>query len=115
MQPKLVKSYIPTIDKIVNEFLENIESIQDANNEMPGNFYEYLNRWSLESITAIALEKRLGLMDFNNNSEVGERITKAVRKILALGIEFEMKPSVWKIYETKQFKELMNAYNELTE
>lgn len=115
MQPKIVKSYIPTIDGIVNDFMQNIESIQDKNGETPANFSDYLNRWSLESITAIALEKRLGLMDFKSTNEVGIKISKAVRKILSLGMEFEMKPSLWRFYETKQFKELMQAYNELTE
>lgn len=114
MQPKLVKSYIPTIDGIVNDFLKNIEEITDENGEMPANFSDYLNRWSLESITAIALETRLGLMNFKGNNKVGESLAKTVRKILTLGLEFELKPSVWRIYETKQFKELMDAYNDLT-
>jgi cytochrome P450 family 12 len=115
MQPKFVRSYIPTIDQIVNEFLANIPKMQDENSEMPGNFNEFLNRWSLESITAIALEKRLGLMDLNNNTGIGGRITKNVRKIFDLAAEFELRPSIWKIYPTKKFKELMNAYNDLTE
>lgn len=114
MQPKLVKSYIPTIDGIVNDFMKNIEDIQDENGEMPANFTDYLNRWSLESITAISLETRLGLMDFKGKNEVGEKLSKTVRKILTLGMEFEMKPSVWRVYKTKQFKELMDAYNDLT-
>lgn len=115
MQPKTVKSYIPTIDSIVCEFLHHLPSIQDENGETPGNFNEYLNRWSLESIVMIALEKRLGLMDFENSSALGIQITKAARKIFTLGLDFEMKPSFWRVYENSQFKELMDAYNELTE
>lgn len=115
MQPRLVRYYIPTIDNIVNGFFSSIPKILDDNCETPANFNEYLNRWSLESITAVALEKRLGLMDFENPQSVGVRIAKAVRKILNLGLEFEMKPSIWRFYETKEFKELMEAYNELTE
>lgn len=115
MQPKTVKSYIPTIDAIVCEFLHHLPSIQDEKGEMPANFREYLNRWSLESIVMIALEKRLGLMDFKNSSEIGEKITKAVRKIFVLGLDFEMKPTLWRVYETKEFKELMQAYDDVTE
>lgn len=95
--------------------MANIPIIQDGKGEMPANFGEYLNRWSLESITAIVLDKRLGLMDFANKTIFGEQICKAVRKIIVLGLEFEMKPSIWRIYETTEFKELMQAYNELTE
>lgn len=115
MQPKLVKSYIPTIDNIVKDFIANIPSIQDDKAEMPANFNEYLNRWSLESIAAIVLEKRLGLMNFQNITDDALKIVKVIRKILTLSVEFEMKPSLWKIYESKKFKELIQAYDDLTE
>lgn len=115
MQPRLVKSYIPTIDNIVGEFIENIPKLQDENGEMPENFHEHLNSWSLESITTLTLGKRLGLMNLENKNEFGKKIQKAIRTILTLGMEFELKPSIWRVYETKQFKELMQAYDDLTE
>lgn len=114
MQPKLIKSYIPTIDNIVRDFIVNIPSLQDDKGEMPADFNDYLNRWSLESVTAIALDKRLGLMDFKNASAEGLKIAKAVRKIFVLGVECEMKPSPWRYYKTKAFKELIQAYDDLT-
>lgn len=95
--------------------MKNIPEIQDTNCEMPANFQEYLNRWSLESITAIALEKRLGLMDFNNKNELGMRISSMVRKIFTIGLEFEFMPSIWRFYQTKRFKELIAAYEGLSE
>ena len=115
MKPQIVKSYIPIIDEIVNEFVDNIPKIMDEKGEMPGDFHEYLNRWSLESITAITLEKRLGLTSFKDADGLGMQIQRAVRKILSMGMEFEMKPSIWKVYKTKGFRELMKAYDELTE
>jgi cytochrome P450 family 12 len=115
MHPQLVKSYIPLIDCIVNEFIANIPKIQDKAGEMPEDFQNLLNHWSLESITAITLEKRLGLMNLESSNEDGNEIQKLIRKIITLGVNFEMKPSIWKIYETKEFKELMQAYDGLTE
>lgn len=114
MKPRTVKSYIPIIDEIANEFIENIPKIQDANGEMPGNFHQLLNRWSLESITAITLEERLGLMNLELLNTHGLKIQETIRKIITLAAEFEMKPSLWKIYETKKFKELLQAYDDLT-
>lgn len=102
------------IDQIVNEFMANIPKIQDENGEMPGNFHEYLNRWTLESITAITLEKRLGLMNFDDLDNLGMKVQKTIRKIFNMGMDFEIKPSVWKIYKTKSFDELMQALNDLT-
>jgi cytochrome P450 family 12 len=115
MQPRIVKSYIPLIDGIVKDFIANFPKIQNQNNEMPGNFHEYLNRWTLESITAITLEKRLGLLNFENSDQFGMKIQKTIRKILNMGMEFEIKPSVWKIYHTKAFKEYLQALEDLTQ
>lgn len=114
MQPRTVKSYIPLIDSIATEFIEKIPSLQDDKKEMPDNFSEYLNRWTLESIVAIALEKRLGLLDFNQLDPRAEKLMKTVRKIFVLGAEFEFKPTVWRWYETKAFKELLGVYDDLT-
>lgn len=115
MKPQIVSSYIPLIDSVVNDFMKNIPLIQNEKGEMPADFSEYLNLWSLESIAAIAMEKRLGLMDFKHKSEEGMKIAKAVRKIVLLSVDIEMKPSIWRYYETKAFKELITAYDELTE
>lgn len=115
MKPQTVKSYIPIIDEIVKEFVDNIPKVMDENGELPGNFHEYLNRWSLESITAITLEKRLGLTNFKDTDGLGMQIQRAIRRIISMGMEFEMKPSVWRFYKTKGFHELMKAYDELTE
>jgi hypothetical protein len=35
---------------------------RDDKNEVPGNFGQYVNTWSLESITCIALNRRLGTL-----------------------------------------------------
>jgi cytochrome P450 family 12 len=114
MKPRTVKSYIPVIEEIVKDFLTNIPKIQNQNGEMPANFHQLLNRWSLESITAITLEKRLGLMNLEKPNDNGMQIQQAIRKILSLGAELEMKPSIWKFYKTKNYKELMQAYDDLT-
>lgn len=114
MQPRIVKTYVPVIDEIVKEFIENLPTIQDKNGQLPGNFHEYLNRWSLESIVAITLEKRLGLTDFKDTDGPGMDIQRTIRKIINMGMEFEMKPSLWKVYQTKDFKKLMQTYDDLT-
>lgn len=115
MQPLVVNSYIPVIDEIANEFIENIPKIQDGNGEMPGNFHDYINRLMLESIVAITLEKRLGMTNFSSNNELGSMISKNIRKIINMGLEYETKLPFWKIYKTENFKEYLKAYDDLTE
>lgn len=43
--------------------------LRDEKGEVPANFGNFLNRWSLESITCITLNRRLGLLKDNNRDE----------------------------------------------
>lgn len=69
MKPKVVKAYIPDIDEVAKDFIRKIKTLRDKNNEMPDDFQNELNKWSLESITLIALEHRLGLLTKDNDPE----------------------------------------------
>jgi hypothetical protein len=40
-----------------------VKGLRDSNSETPANFGENVNRWSLESISCIALDTRLKVMD----------------------------------------------------
>lgn len=62
MQPKTIQLYIPKVDAVATEFMSQIDSILDSNNETPYDFLDNLNRWSLESLGCIALDTRLRVM-----------------------------------------------------
>lgn len=47
---------------------------RDTLNEVPANFSDFLNLWSLESITCISLNRRLGLLDPNHRDEHAEKL-----------------------------------------
>lgn len=50
--------------------------------EMPGNFWEILNEWSLESIALIALDTRLGVFnDEGSEHEDGKRLNTVSSKL----------------------------------
>lgn len=70
MQPKTVKSYVPVVQTIADEFVERIRDIRDENSEVPADFVNEANKWALESISCIALDQRLNLMiDQDPNSD----------------------------------------------
>ncbi|KAG5678463.1 hypothetical protein PVAND_008135 [Polypedilum vanderplanki] len=114
LQPKTIKQYIPQVDDVSKEFIKMIVQKLDANNECPENFSDYLNLWSLESIANISLDRRLGIVSGNYQDEMAERLIKSIRQFFVEVYEFEVNMSVWKYYETKAFKNLMNLYDELT-
>lgn len=62
MQPRSAQMYIESMDCVAQEFIERMQSLehQDPNGEMPADFSNDLNRWALESIAVIGLNKRLG-------------------------------------------------------
>lgn len=62
MQPRVIKSYVEPVDTVAREFVAKMRQMRDGNGEMPDDFAQELNQWSLESIGVIALEQRLGVM-----------------------------------------------------
>jgi cytochrome P450 family 12 len=51
-----------------------IKIIRDDKNETPANFSEEVNRWSLESISCIALDTRLGVLNNDTMDENAKTI-----------------------------------------
>lgn len=78
MQPKTVKLYLKPVEQISNEFVARIRSIRDANNEMPGDFQNELNKWALESISYIALNQRLGLVGPTDKNLKGQQLISVI-------------------------------------
>jgi len=88
--------------------------MRDTNNEVPANFSDYLNMWSLESITCISLNRRLGILNENYHDENAEKLIKLIRQFFIASVDFEVNPTIWRYYETKAFKELLSIYDGLT-
>jgi hypothetical protein len=53
-----------------------IKGIRDENLETPAKFSESVNRWSLESISCIALDTRLGVMNDSTQDENAKLIIR---------------------------------------
>ena len=47
---------------------------RDANREVPASFNDFMNMWSLESITCISLNVRLGILAANYHDENAEKL-----------------------------------------
>lgn len=87
MQPKNVKSYVPVVHKIADEFVERIRAIRNENSEVPADFSNETNKWSLESIASIALDQRLHLMTNEDPKSDGQRlITVGMRVLMSLSL-----------------------------
>lgn len=111
-----VNLYVPTIDSIAIEFVERLKTLRDENMEMPANFGYELSKWALESISSVAFEERLhildGKSDENNRSM---QLIQAVHDFFELSFELEVSPSLWRYYPTKKYKQLMKTFDQMTE
>ncbi|KAI8115282.1 Cytochrome P450 CYP12A2 [Lucilia cuprina] len=114
MQPKNVRLYLRKMSQVNKEFLERIRQIRDPNTlEMPDTFEEEINRWTLESVSVVALDKQLGLITKNRNNPMATKMFATLNEFIALSLDVELKPSIWRYYKTKTFKKLMNSLDTL--
>jgi cytochrome P450 family 12 len=91
-----------------------MKTLRDDKSEMPADFSNYLNSWSLESVVSIALEKRLHVMSGEIKDKNAQELIKLIRKFFEQTVEFEAKLTIWRYYQTKAFKELLGVYDGIT-
>uniref|UniRef100_A0A1A9W2D9 Cytochrome P450 n=1 Tax=Glossina brevipalpis TaxID=37001 RepID=A0A1A9W2D9_9MUSC len=116
MQPKNVKLYMHKMSEVNREFIERIRAIRDPSSlEVPATFEEEINRWTLESVAVVALDKQLGLINENRNNSEAKKLFVALNEFISLLYEIEFKPSLWKYIHTPTFKRLMGALDTLQE
>lgn len=67
MKPRTVNLYIEPVDEVANDFIKRIQLLakENENGEMPESFEKEVNKWALESVTKMALEIRLGKIQYN--------------------------------------------------
>ncbi|XP_037944122.1 cytochrome P450 CYP12A2-like [Teleopsis dalmanni] len=83
MHPKKAKIYLPKMCKINTEFGERIGEIPDPKTlKVPEAFEDEINRWTLESISMVAHDQQLGLINPMN------RKNPVTKKLFVTLIEF---------------------------
>ncbi|XP_045500480.1 cytochrome P450 CYP12A2-like [Colias croceus] len=113
MQPKTIRLYRNTLREVADETITRIKSKRNASN-MIEDFDLEMNLWSLESIGAIALGKRLHCLDptLPNTSPVRQLI-QTVRDIFVLVEKLEFRPNIWRYISTPTYRQIMLRYKEL--
>ncbi|KAK0157130.1 hypothetical protein PV327_011368, partial [Microctonus hyperodae] len=85
-----------------------IGKIKDKNDEVPSNFLNEINKWSLESIARVVLDIRLGCMDDESNLETQQLIDAVHTFFINVGI-LELKFPFWKLFNTPKWINYVNA------
>ncbi|KAK3914576.1 putative cytochrome P450 301a1, mitochondrial [Frankliniella fusca] len=116
MQPRNVKVYVEPINAVAVEFIQRMKSIRDANQQMPDDFTNEIKKWASESITYVALDARLGMLenDIDPDSDAG-RIVELVKDVFDAMAELEFGLSPWRYISTPTWRKLKNAMDTFTE
>ncbi|XP_017091165.2 probable cytochrome P450 12a5, mitochondrial [Drosophila bipectinata] len=114
MQPKTVRLYYKKMSQVNQQFIQRIKDIRDpTTQEVPENFLETINRWTLESVSVVALDKQLGLLKDSEKDNEALELFKNLDEFFQLTTELEMKPSLWRYFKTPKLQRLMKALDGL--
>lgn len=104
-----VDNQFKVIDEASNEFINRILHIRNKQDEVLSSFYNEINKWSLECICSILLNKRFGFLEsagINFSSEPA-RILDSVKEVVTAIHRCEFGIHFWKIVETPGWKNLV--------
>lgn len=73
---KMINSYIRVIDEISLDYVNYLLKHRNEKNEV--DICDSINRWTLESIASVTLDRRLNLFDENFKDPRAEELTKVI-------------------------------------
>ncbi|XP_011188715.1 probable cytochrome P450 12a4, mitochondrial [Zeugodacus cucurbitae] len=115
MQPKNIRIYLDKMAQVNQEFIERIRTIRDPQTlEMPDDFEKWLHRWTLESVSIVALDRQLGLL--RENSAVPAEVWtlfQSMSEFFTISFDLDFKPSPWRYIATPKFKQLMRSLDNI--
>lgn len=117
MQPRSAKLYLYSMNNVAEDFLRRIEFLRKQNpkGELPENFLNEMNKWALESICVVGLNKRLGLLDPLTPNLEAEQFIKDVLNMFDYLNDLDVKLSPWKYISTPKYRAFIKTMNRITE
>lgn len=107
LKPNNILPYVAKMNAVADQFVDNINffSKQDPNGEMPFNFLNEVYKWSLESISIIAMNKSLGCLKREDKNYETDQMIQSALTMLKLMYKLDVMPSISPFYSKtwKQF------------
>ncbi|CAB3256711.1 unnamed protein product [Arctia plantaginis] len=113
LDPKNVQRYSTQIDEVALDMIERIRSLRDHNNVFCGEFDKEMNLWALESVAVIALGRRINCFAPKTDDVLVEKLINCTHELFEIASNLDYKPSIWKYYATKNFKNAMQVYGDI--
>ncbi|XP_050510784.1 cytochrome P450 CYP12A2-like [Diabrotica virgifera virgifera] len=108
MQPKTVQQYTTRMDSAAKDLMKLIRyrMKSEGTNQTPADFENDLYKWALDSISIIALNRKLGALDTNTdkNSDLYKFVV-CIMRMFELIFYLEYMPPYWKYFPSKELNE----------
>lgn len=93
-----------------------IHEIRDKNTlEVPETFEDELKRWTMDSVSVVALDKPLGLISKDRDNADAKRLFHLLEEYFIYSLKVEIIPPIYKYYKTKTFRKYMQILDGITE
>lgn len=110
-----ISYYVTDMDRVTVNFLDRISKERNEEGELTSDLKDLLQKWSLETVCLISLNRHLGSLDPTLPIDSEQmKCSRAAIDFLRCTFECEEK-FLWKIYPTKTFKTLQESLKILTE
>ncbi|KAL0829862.1 hypothetical protein ABMA28_003343 [Loxostege sticticalis] len=100
--------YTEPVAQVADAFVDRVRKIRNKDLETPDDFLNEIHKWSLESLSLIALDTRLGCFEARSGSE-SQMLIDAVNTFFLCVGELELRAPWWRIYPTAMFKRYVAA------
>lgn len=104
---KVLNAYIPQLEATADEFVDLIRRKRDADGVIM-NFKELINLYSMEALSGLVLDKKMGLLEPNPNMEIVE-LAKAVKQLFLCFRDVFYGSSLWKYLPTKTWTDFVKS------
>merc|ERR1719500_507985 len=108
--PRKVAEHVDTVKEVAQLLVDKIE----LNREDSLDFRKEMNSWGLESITALALDTRLGCLDEAKLSE-NLAMVDLVHRILEHGKSLDSGFRLWEVAPSASFREFCRLHKEFSD
>ncbi|NP_001306761.1 cytochrome P450 12B4 [Ceratitis capitata] len=116
MKVQNIRQNLSAIDGIAQEFIKRLDSLLDPRTgRLSNNFSEEIKMWAFESVAFVALNTRLGLMTREKSDPMALKLSDSLTTFLEKSYNYDVAPPFWKYFETPGFKQLIKAYDSITE
>ena len=113
LRPKSTLRYTPDLEEIAEEFIEKkiILKRDSKTKEVNEDFLDDLYKWSLESVTCLALNARLGCLESNILEDSHQmKIVRGVGEVFSNSQTLDNGLQIWKFLPSPKLNQFEQGY-----